>query len=170
MRRSTIIMICTALCVVAVSIGLFVGLLVGPRTAAVTYETALATPLELTTAPAQPAPTSLLAETPAAPTASPTAASALVLLSPTTKAIDTVAPTSTPSALSEPSAVLTETAIAQATATPALTYIEYTVEKGDILYTIAIKYNVTIEDILAINQIPNPSSLSVGQVIRIPKK
>ena len=51
----------------------------------------------------------------------------------------------------------------------AATYIEYTVQKGDLLNSIAKRYNVTAKDILAINQISNADSLTVGQVIRIPK-
>jgi LysM repeat protein len=53
---------------------------------------------------------------------------------------------------------------------PAANYIEYIVQKGDILRTIAQKYGVTVEEILAINRIPNPDSLNVASVIRIPKK
>src|SRR5688572_2433994 len=114
MRRSTIIMICTALCVVAVSIGLLVGLLVGPRTAAVAYETAVPTSPELTAAPAQPAATPLTDTPP--PVVSPTAASGPPVLSPTTNIVDTAAPTATPPVLSEPSAVLTQTTTALASA------------------------------------------------------
>jgi LysM repeat protein len=43
------------------------------------------------------------------------------------------------------------------------------VQKGDLLNNIAKKYNVTTKDILAINQISNADSLTVGQVLRIPK-
>jgi len=51
----------------------------------------------------------------------------------------------------------------------AAAYIEYTVQKGDLLNNIAKKYNVTTKDILAINEISNADSLTVGQVLRIPK-
>ena len=44
-----------------------------------------------------------------------------------------------------------------------------TVQKGDLLNSIAKKYNVTTKDILAINKISNADSLTVGQVLRIPK-
>jgi len=37
------------------------------------------------------------------------------------------------------------------------------------LNDIAKKYNVTTKEILAINRISNADSLTVGQVIRIPK-
>ncbi len=47
--------------------------------------------------------------------------------------------------------------------------IEYTVQKGDTLKSIAEAHGVTIRDILALNQIENPDSLNVGTVLRIPK-
>ena len=49
-------------------------------------------------------------------------------------------------------------------------YVDYTVQKGDILKLIAQKYGVTVAEILAVNQIANPDSLNVGSVIHIPKK
>lgn len=62
------------------------------------------------------------------------------------------------------------TAAAQPTAPPAATpaTIEYTIVRGDILWTIARDHGVRVADILAINTIENPNSLRVGQVIRIP--
>ena len=48
-------------------------------------------------------------------------------------------------------------------------YIEYVVKKGDTLTKIAKAYNVTVNDIMAVNpQIANPSKISVGQIIKIP--
>lgn len=48
-------------------------------------------------------------------------------------------------------------------------YIEYVVKKGDTLTKIAKAYNVTVNDIVAVNpQITNPSKISVGQIIKIP--
>jgi len=44
------------------------------------------------------------------------------------------------------------------------------VQKGDILGRIAQKYDVSVREILAINDIANPDSLTVGQVLRIPQK
>lgn len=44
----------------------------------------------------------------------------------------------------------------------------YTVQKGDTLYTIAKKYNTTVNDIMKLNYLTN-TNLSVGQVIRIPE-
>jgi LysM repeat protein len=82
-------------------------------------------------------------------------------------------PTSAPAATAIPSATSQPEPTAAPSPTVALlteapTFVEYTVQQGDILYTIARDHDVTIDDILAINQIPNPSSLTVGQIIRIP--
>jgi LysM repeat protein len=44
------------------------------------------------------------------------------------------------------------------------------VQRGDSLKLIAQRYGVTVRDIIAVNQIPNPDSLNVGSVVRIPKK
>jgi LysM repeat protein len=43
----------------------------------------------------------------------------------------------------------------------------YTVETGDTLGAIAVKFNVTVAEILAVNEIPNPDALEVGQVLII---
>jgi hypothetical protein len=45
--------------------------------------------------------------------------------------------------------------------------MEYTVETGDTLGAIAVKFNVTVAEILAANEILNPDSLEVGQVLVI---
>lgn len=44
----------------------------------------------------------------------------------------------------------------------------YAVKKGDTLYSIARKYNTTVNDIINLNYLKN-NNLSVGQVIRIPE-
>ncbi len=44
----------------------------------------------------------------------------------------------------------------------------YTVQPGDTLYTIAVKFNVTIQALMAANSISDPTSLQAGQVIVIP--
>lgn len=46
-------------------------------------------------------------------------------------------------------------------------YINYTVKKGDNLYNIARTYNTSVSTIMNINNL-NSSSLSIGQVLRIP--
>jgi peptidoglycan-N-acetylglucosamine deacetylase len=50
---------------------------------------------------------------------------------------------------------------------PAETFIEYTVQAGDSLYTIAQKYGVPFESILTDNNISNPNLISTGQKIKI---
>lgn len=44
----------------------------------------------------------------------------------------------------------------------------YTVKKGDSLYSIAKKYNTTINEIIKLNYLKN-NNLSIGQVLRIPE-
>jgi LysM repeat protein len=44
----------------------------------------------------------------------------------------------------------------------------HTVQAGETLSLIAAQYNVTVDAILAVNDIPNPNVLSVGQVINLP--
>lgn len=61
-------------------------------------------------------------------------------------------------------------ASANATATP--TQIqnvqEYQVKFGDSLGSISLEFDVSIEELLALNQIPDPNSLPVGMVMYIP--
>lgn len=45
-------------------------------------------------------------------------------------------------------------------------YLTYTVKKGDNLYTIARKYNVSVDDLMILNNLASPN-LSVGQVLKI---
>lgn len=46
--------------------------------------------------------------------------------------------------------------------------MNYQVVKGDSLYTIARKFNTTIENILKFNNIPNTNVLYIGQTLVIP--
>jgi LysM repeat protein len=164
MRRTRIFGISATLGAVALGLGLLVVKVLGTTgsvpsahmtTVATTASQVVteATPAEIT---AMPEPTAAPASTaaPPEPTAAPpepTAAPPEPTAAPEAPPLPTAAPTAPPVA-AEPG------------------YIEYTVQKGDILYTIAQEHGVTIEEILAINQIPNPESLTVGEVIRIPKK
>ncbi|PRX16665.1 LysM domain-containing protein [Orenia metallireducens] len=45
----------------------------------------------------------------------------------------------------------------------------YTIKTGDTLFAIAQRYNTTVSNILAFNNIPNPDNISPGQVIIIPQ-
>jgi LysM repeat protein len=78
------------------------------------------------------------------------------------------APTATP----VPTATLAPTVAPTATAEPKPTAAPlsrtYTVKPGDELKHIAALYNVNIWKIIDANDIPNPDSLRIGQVLHIP--
>ena len=46
-------------------------------------------------------------------------------------------------------------------------YIVYTVAKGDVLSGIAPRFNVTIDEIVQWNNLPNPDLIRVGQKLEI---
>ncbi|HEX3044243.1 MAG TPA: LysM peptidoglycan-binding domain-containing protein [Bacillota bacterium] len=46
--------------------------------------------------------------------------------------------------------------------------IIYTIRPGDTLYQIALRYGVSLSELLSINQLPNPNQLVIGQAILIP--
>ena len=167
MRRVASYSILIVLCVATIGTGVVVATVFGSTglpeadgvpmvTATPTYATQV---LPTTTPVASKTPQHSAPESSSMPTASPAQPTRL-LASPTVA----IAPTPT----DEASPTIT-------TATPSLSagndgdYIEYTVQSGDLLYTIALEYDVTVEDILAINTIENPDSLRVGSVIRVPR-
>jgi peptidoglycan DL-endopeptidase LytF len=152
LHRNTMIAICAIFCAVAVGAGLFVANL-SKQSGLITQQAGIgATSLPTTIASAEPTPIADVPTVAPAPTSAPIA----VLDPAEPTATSRPAPTSAPTATAAP-------------ISNALAYIEYTVQKGDLLNSIAKKYNVTTEDILAINRISNADSLTVGQVIRIPK-
>jgi len=51
---------------------------------------------------------------------------------------------------------------------PAVDYIMYIVKKGDTLWSIAQKYNLSVDLILATNNIANSELISIGQEMKIP--
>ena len=51
---------------------------------------------------------------------------------------------------------------------PTLELIEYQVKSGDTLGSIAMEFDISIADILAVNSLDNPDNLSIGQMIYIP--
>ena len=155
LHRNTLIAVCALFCAIAVGAGLFV--------ANLSKESGLIT---------QPAGVTSLPTSGGAIANKPTAVSTLVPTSALVAALDSPDPTATsrPRPTSAPTSA--PTSVPATTATPsdnAATFIEYTVQKGDLLNNIAKKYNVTTKDILAINEISNADSLTVGQVPRIPK-
>ena len=52
--------------------------------------------------------------------------------------------------------------------TPTLQMLSYRVKEGDILGNLAVQYDVSVADIMAVNGLTNPDSLYVGQIIYIP--
>lgn len=105
------------------------------------------------------------------PTAVPTltvASSAAVSASPTT--VSTAKETSTPG-IEAPSPTMASQEAAptpSATDTPSPGTISYTIQTGDTLYSIAERYNVTVDELKAANGITDAESLTVGQVLIIP--
>lgn len=69
-----------------------------------------------------------------------------------------------------PTAVPTATPRPTPTITPIPTEGVYVVQAGDTLRAIAERFNITIEDIIEINQLENPNALSVGQILIIPEE
>ena len=51
---------------------------------------------------------------------------------------------------------------------PAPDMLKYIVQEGDTLYDIALRYDVTIDDLIRINKIQDPNNLTVGQELLIP--
>jgi len=49
-----------------------------------------------------------------------------------------------------------------------VSYITYTVRRGNTLWGIARRYNTTVQKIVSLNQIQNPNLIYPGQVLRIP--
>jgi LysM repeat protein len=154
LHRNTLIAICAIFCAVAVGAGLFVANLSKQSGLIAQQAGTDITSLPTATAGSEPTPIADVPTTASSP--APTSAPIAVLDPAEATATSRPTPTSAPTATAAP-------------ISNAPTYIEYTVQKGDLLNSIAKKYNVTTKDILAINQISNADSLTVGQVIRIPK-
>jgi GH25 family lysozyme M1 (1,4-beta-N-acetylmuramidase) len=53
---------------------------------------------------------------------------------------------------------------------PAPISVTYTIQSGDTLSAISIKYGITVDDIVQLNNIANPDMIFAGQVIHIPGK
>jgi LysM repeat protein len=86
---------------------------------------------------------------------------------PPTPTATPVPPTATPLPTSTPTATQTPTPLPP-TATPTPTPIRHTVEEGDVLWDLAREYGVTVDDIVAANELEDPDSLSIDQVLIIP--
>ncbi len=92
------------------------------------------------------------------PTASPTASPTP---SPTATPSPTPSPTATPSPTPSPTPV-------PATPTPRPTVRTYRVQSGDTLSSIAARFGVSVQALINANNIADPNSLSIGQVLIIP--
>jgi LysM repeat protein len=169
MNRNGIIVICLVFCGIAVVAGWIVA---GMSTSSAVIAVQATSDAPATAAPqaASVVAVGAGAARPAA-TIAPTAAAApqaspATLQAPTTAPqAPSAAPTSAPpTEVSVPA----PTIVAAAPVEP--TFVEYTVQKGDLLNGIAKQYDITTKEILDVNQIANPDSLIVGQVLRIPKK
>jgi LysM repeat protein len=53
-------------------------------------------------------------------------------------------------------------------AVPTYELLSYSVKEGDYLGALAAQFNTTVADIMAVNSLANPDSLTVGQIIYIP--
>jgi cell envelope opacity-associated protein A len=72
-------------------------------------------------------------------------------------------PSATPAAVTDRAADL-----AAQSDMPPMNAQTYTVQPGDELRHIAAQHGVTIASILALNEVPNPDSLRIGQALRLP--
>jgi LysM repeat protein len=79
-------------------------------------------------------------------------------------------PTATPAPTTRPTARPTATPAATPTASPtsAATPRTHVVARGETLRVIAARYGVTVESIVALNNLANPDLIVVGQVLLIP--
>ncbi len=54
------------------------------------------------------------------------------------------------------------------TATPEPLAFQYEVQEGDSLYGLALRFETTVDEILALNDLSSPDELSIGEIILIP--
>ncbi len=92
-----------------------------------------------------------------------TAAATVEVPAATQAATAETAATSTPGAQ-----VIVVTATPQGTAAPANIPATYTVQPGDNLYRISVKFNTTMQALIQLNGLANPNIVYVGQVLKIP--
>ncbi len=63
---------------------------------------------------------------------------------------------------------VTPTPAAKTTPTPTVALVFHTVEAGDTLLALALKYDATVDELMAANWLTDPSSLQIGQKLVIP--
>jgi len=54
------------------------------------------------------------------------------------------------------------------TLAPSTGYFEYTVQRYDTLYSLALRFSTTVNAIVALNGLPDANQIRVGQVVKIP--
>src|SRR5581483_2938821 len=69
---------------------------------------------------------------------------------------------------STPTATVEPTETSEPTPTDAPLFTEYRVRAGDTLGAISARFNLSIEELMKVNDLMNPNSLQVGQVLKIP--
>lgn len=74
------------------------------------------------------------------------------------------APVTAQPALPESQAIATQAPMP----TPTLELVDYIVQEGDTVGSIADQFEISIEAIVYVNQLSNPDSISVGQTLKIP--
>lgn len=96
-----------------------------------------------------------------------------VVVPPQTRDI-TVSPTSSPliqlpfANPGTPTATLEPEDTPEPSPTPGPVFTEYRVRNGDTLGAISARFNMTLEELMKVNDLPDPHSLQVGQVLKIP--
>lgn len=86
---------------------------------------------------------------------------------PTMRPTPTAVPTATPTATEAPTATPTLTPVPTPVVTP-VPPRTYTVVAGDTLALIAQRFGTTVDALLALNDIDDPNTISVGQVLVLP--
>ena len=81
--------------------------------------------------------------------------------------LQTGTPTPTPASTGSPTPRPTPTPAATPTPTPAPQ--TYTVQPGDTLSVVAERFGITIEDLQAKNDLPDPNNIFVGQKLQLPQ-
>ena len=80
----------------------------------------------------------------------------------------TATPTQTPTATPTQTPTATPTQMPTPSPTPTLAVVTYTVQPGDILWNIAADFGVTVEQLIAANDIADSRLIQVGQALVIP--